>query len=101
MACTLQYNKHRQKTKPVRTTTKNRVWPLQKIGKFCNYQNFKDAYSFLSSDKILCSLWQLSFLGSSYFANVTNQRYWLHKKFCLSHLRAGFQNSRKNHCCRP
>ena len=71
--------------------------------KFCNYHNFKDAYSFLSSDKILCSLWQLSFLklGSSYFANVTNQRYWLHKKFCLSHLRAGFQNSRKNHCCRP
>ena len=38
MACTLLYNKHRQKTKPVRTTTKNRVWPLQKIGKFCNYQ---------------------------------------------------------------
>ena len=39
MAYTLQYNKHRQKTKPVRTTTKNRVWPLQKIGNFCNYQN--------------------------------------------------------------
>ena len=36
---------------------KSRVWPLQKIGNFCNYQNFKDAYSFLSGDKILCSLY--------------------------------------------
>ena len=30
---------------------------MQKIGKFCNYLNFKDAYSFLSGDKILCSLY--------------------------------------------
>ena len=42
---------------PVRTATKNRVWPLQKIGKFCDYQNLKDAYSFLSRDKIFCSLY--------------------------------------------
>ena len=28
--CWLQYNKHQQKTEPVRTTTKNRVWPSQK-----------------------------------------------------------------------
>ena len=30
---------------------------MQKIGKFCNYQNLKDAYSFLSGDKILCSFY--------------------------------------------
>ena len=30
---------------------------MQKFGKFCNYQNFKDAYSFLSGDKILCSFY--------------------------------------------
>ena len=42
---------------PFALRQKNRVWPLQKIGKFCNYQNFKDAYSFLSGDKILCSLY--------------------------------------------
>ena len=39
------------------TATKNRVWPSQEIGKFCNYQNFKDAYSFLSGDKILFSFY--------------------------------------------
>ena len=33
------------------------MWPLQKIGKFCNHQNFIDAYSFLSGDKILCFLY--------------------------------------------
>ena len=36
---------------------KARVWPLQIIGKFCNYQNLKDAFSFLPGDKILCSLY--------------------------------------------
>ena len=34
MECTLQYNKHRQKSKPVRTTIKNRVWPWQNIENF-------------------------------------------------------------------
>ena len=29
----------------------------KKIGKFCNQQNLKDAYSFFSGDKILCSLY--------------------------------------------
>ena len=53
----IRHNKHRQKSEPVRTATKNRVWPLQKIGKFCNYQNLKDAYSFLSGNKILCSFY--------------------------------------------
>ena len=53
----IRHNKHPQKTQPVRTATKNRVWPLQKIGKFCNYQNLKHAYSFLSGDKILCSFY--------------------------------------------
>ena len=43
-----------KKTEPVRTATENRVWSLQKNGKFRNYQNFKDDYSFLSGDKILC-----------------------------------------------
>ena len=43
-----------KKTEPVRTATENRVWSLQKNGKFRNYQNFKDDYSFLSDDKILC-----------------------------------------------
>ena len=53
----LRHSKHRQKTEPVRTATKNRVWSLQTFGKFCDYQNFKDAYSFLSGDKILCSFY--------------------------------------------
>ena len=47
----------KQLTEPVRTATENRVWSLQKNGKFRNYQNFKDAYSFLSSNKILCSFY--------------------------------------------
>ena len=46
-----------KKTEPVRTATKNRTWSLQKFGKFCNDQNFKDAYSFLSGDKIFCSFY--------------------------------------------
>ena len=55
----------------------------EEMGKFCNYQNFKDAYSFLTSNKIRCSLWQLSLIGSSYFVDVTNC-YWLCEKFCMS-----------------
>ena len=50
-------SKDRQKTEPVRTATENRVWSLPKNGKFRNYQNFKDAYSFLSGNKILCSFY--------------------------------------------
>ena len=50
----IRHNKQWQKTEPVRTATKNRVWPLQKFKK-----NFDID-------------WQLSFVGSSYFANVTN-----------------------------
>ena len=50
----LRHSEHRKKTEPVRTATKNRTWSLQKFGKFCNYLNFKDAYRFLSGDKIFC-----------------------------------------------
>ena len=50
---------------------KSRVWPLQKIGKFCNYRNFKDAYSFLSGDKILCSLYFDSYPSLSHLISRT------------------------------
>ena len=38
--CWLQYNKHQQKTEPVRTTTKYRVWPSpKKLEFFFNYRD--------------------------------------------------------------
>ena len=52
---------------------KNRVWPLQKIGKFYNYQKLERCLQLFvrRQNPLFLLFWQLSFVGSSYFANVT------------------------------
>ena len=64
--------------------------------------NFKVAFEYIGKPASFCQvtkffvLWQLSFVRSSYFANMTNKssfnwRFWLHEKFRVSQVRTRLQ----------